>query len=151
MQAFFSREIWLNCIYPHLFRCCPQLKLKYISSTFAKDPLCCLTLSLSCSLFSFQGAIPSTFRYQISKLDLSSSEIQCQIDILVGPSGLEPPTLRLSVVRSSQLSYGPVTTKAYALQRVPSKLNNVTYVSFQTDLRMLPINRSLLEVSLERR
>ena len=28
--------------------------------------------------------------------------------ILVGPSGLEPPTLRLSVVRSSQLSYGPI-------------------------------------------
>ena len=27
---------------------------------------------------------------------------------VVGPSGLEPPTLRLSVVRSSQLSYGPV-------------------------------------------
>ena len=27
---------------------------------------------------------------------------------LVGPSGLEPPTLRLSVVRSSQLSYGPI-------------------------------------------
>ena len=29
---------------------------------------------------------------------------------LVGPSGLEPPTLRLSVVRSSQLSYGPVSS-----------------------------------------
>ena len=27
---------------------------------------------------------------------------------VVGPSGLEPPTLRLSVVRSSQLSYGPI-------------------------------------------
>ena len=27
---------------------------------------------------------------------------------MVGPSGLEPPTSRLSVVRSSQLSYGPV-------------------------------------------
>ena len=34
-------------------------------------------------------------------------EIQRQLE-LVGPSGLEPPTLRLSVVRSSQLSYGPV-------------------------------------------
>ena len=30
---------------------------------------------------------------------------------VVGLSGLEPPTLRLSVVRSSQLSYGPITTK----------------------------------------
>ena len=30
---------------------------------------------------------------------------------MVGPSGLEPPTLRLSVVRSSQLSYGPIQSK----------------------------------------
>ena len=29
--------------------------------------------------------------------------------LVVGPSGLEPPTSRLSVVRSSQLSYGPVS------------------------------------------
>ena len=29
--------------------------------------------------------------------------------LLVGPSGLEPPTSRLSVVRSSQLSYGPIS------------------------------------------
>ena len=28
---------------------------------------------------------------------------------MVGPSGLEPPTSRLSVVRSSQLSYGPIS------------------------------------------
>ena len=40
---------------------------------------------------------------------------------MVGPSGLEPPTLRLSVVRSSQLSYGPIST---AQGLVPSKLNN---------------------------
>ena len=30
---------------------------------------------------------------------------------VVGPSGLEPPTSRLSVVRSSQLSYGPVCVR----------------------------------------
>ena len=34
---------------------------------------------------------------------------------LVGPSGLEPPTSRLSVVRSSQLSYGPVRGAACTL------------------------------------
>ena len=38
---------------------------------------------------------------------------------MVGLGGLEPPTSRLSVVRSSQLSYRPI------LKRVPSKLNNV--------------------------
>ena len=30
---------------------------------------------------------------------------------MVGPSGLEPPTLRLSVVRSNQLSYGPSSSR----------------------------------------
>ena len=40
---------------------------------------------------------------------------------MVGLSGLEPPTLRLSVVRSSQLSYRPM----HPIEGVPSKLNNV--------------------------
>ena len=31
---------------------------------------------------------------------------------VVGPSGLEPPTSRLSVVRSSQLSYGPSSSQS---------------------------------------
>ena len=43
------------------------------------------------------------------------------IDGMVGLSGLEPPTLRLSVVRSSQLSYGPMPLKG----SIPSKLDNV--------------------------
>ena len=34
--------------------------------------------------------------------------LHARCNLLVGPSGLEPPTLRLSVVRSSQLSYGPL-------------------------------------------
>ena len=53
-------------------------------------PYCCLFLSfLIHSLFSFQGASTSF----------------CS---LVGQSGLEPPTSRLSVVCSSQLSYWPM-------------------------------------------
>ena len=43
-----------------------------------------------------------------------------EVWLVVGPSGLEPPTSRLSVVRSSQLSYGPIS-----LRGVPSKLNIV--------------------------
>ncbi len=34
---------------------------------------------------------------------------------LVGPSGLEPPTLRLSGARSSQLSYGPMLFDVFPL------------------------------------
>ncbi len=37
----------------------------------------------------------------------------------MGPSGLEPPTSRLSVVRSSQLSYGPVSSESAALCYFP--------------------------------
>ena len=40
---------------------------------------------------------------QLSYIPVLSSFV-----LVVGPSGLEPPTLRLSVVRSSQLSYGPL-------------------------------------------
>ena len=71
--------------------------------------------------------------------------------LVVGPSGLEPPTSRLSVVRSSQLSYGPVLRHA-STPRVPSKLNNVTYIQhFRSDLRTLQQLVSSVEVSLERR
>ena len=69
--------------------------------------------------------------------------------LVVGPSGLEPPTSRLSVVRSSQLSYGPV--RFAALQRAPSKLNNVTTLrSTITDLGHCS-KLSSAEFSLERR
>ena len=38
---------------------------------------------------------------------------------VVGPSGLEPPTSRLSVVRSSQLSYGPVSSSRTSYRSLP--------------------------------
>ena len=44
---------------------------------------------------------------------------QASSDAVVGPSGLEPPTSRLSVVRSNQLSYGPAVRFCTLLARHP--------------------------------
>ena len=54
--------------------------------------------------------LPTAFAARFEDLSYArSSNPTAQMSlVLVGPSGLEPPTLRLSVVRSSQLSYGPV-------------------------------------------
>ena len=79
----------------------PQLKSTFLP-TCVERPLCCLAFHHFSSLFSFQGAI-LTFKVR----NKHSIIIECLFLSLVGPSGLEPPTLRLSVVRSSQLSYGP--------------------------------------------
>ena len=84
-----------------------------------------------------------------SKHSLPSKCLHPSLEKMVGPSGLEPPTSRLSVVRSSQLSYGPV--RFAALQRAPSKLNNVTTLrSTITDLGHCS-KLSSAEFSLERR
>ena len=106
MQAL--RDFSLNC------NCYPSHALLHALSTIAQNfrslsaaPLCCLAFALS-YIVQFSRCSPDTFRYQISRLNPLSPEIQCQNIVLVGPSGLEPPTLRLSVVRSSQLSYGPI-------------------------------------------
>ena len=85
-------------------------------------------------------------RQALSQLSYTPTSRKIQV---VGPSGLEPPTSRLSVVRSSQLSYGPV--RFAALQRAPSKLNNVTTLrSTITDLGHCS-KLSSAEFSLERR
>ena len=109
----------------------PQLKLKIRSSVLSnKRPLCCLAYHFFITLFSFQGSIFQLLLQPDLKICLTPGlQIQQQTavsvsrppdeirlylalharcNLLVGPSGLEPPTLRLSVVRSSQLSYGPV-------------------------------------------
>ena len=66
--------------------------------------------------------------------DLNDMMLEFAFGLLVGLSGLEPPTLRLSVVRSSQLSYRPVFGLGSRLsQHTPSKLNNVTTPSAPAD------------------
>ena len=105
--GIFSREIWLNCIYPHLFRCCPQLKLKYYTFHFRERSsllpyIVTFIFFVQFSRCNFQPRFAVRFEDPTSVRSSNPAAI-----CLVGPSGLEPPTLRLSVVRSSQLSYGP--------------------------------------------
>ena len=97
-----------NCYcYPHLSRCCPQLKSTYFLSSLLERPLCCLAfITLThCSVFKVQSP---AFTKTRNKYSIPFEYLFPSLLRLVGPSGLEPPTLRLSVVRSSQLSYGPV-------------------------------------------
>ena len=97
-----------NCYcYPHLSRCCPQLNQLSFLSSLLERPLCCLAFItlIHCSVFKVQSLsfVKVRNKYSISLNTYFRAYLR-----LVGPSGLEPPTLRLSVVRSSQLSYGPL-------------------------------------------
>ena len=108
----------------------PQLKLKirsfklYVQKT---SLLPCLSL-LHSTLFSFQGSLFQLLLQPDLKIRLSPGlQIQRQMSsALVGPSGLEPPTLRLSVVRSSQLSYGPLLSLS-----VPPRVRRTSVLHLQ--------------------
>ena len=52
---------------------------------------------------------PLLARQVLSQLSYTPQYSLAGLIKVVGPSGLEPPTSRLSVVRSSQLSYGPIS------------------------------------------
>ena len=110
---------------------CFTHSLERLSPFYLKVPQHLLLPSVACFallsiyIVQFSRCSSSLFRDQIETsvsrcFDPTSKEV-------VGPSGLEPPTSRLSVVRSSQLSYGPVLRRFPTL-RVPSKLNNVTSI-----------------------
>ena len=104
MQAI-NRLLSQNCnCYPHLFRC-STIKI-HNSFQLPLKPSVALLSSHFNTLFSFQGAI-SGFEARSQNLISQILRSNSKLD-LVGPSGLEPPTLRLSVVRSSQLRYGPL-------------------------------------------
>ena len=89
----------------------PQLKLKIRSSRLLPErPLCCLAYHFIHYIVQFSRFdLPTAFAARFEDLSYArSSNPTTNVTGMVGPSGLEPPTLRLSVVRSSQLSYGPV-------------------------------------------
>ena len=115
-------QITQNCYcYPHLSRCCPQLKSTFFLSSLLERPLCCLAFItlIHCSVFKVQSLsfVKVRNKYSISLNTYFRAYLR-----LVGPSGLEPPTLRLSVVRSSQLSYGPVLVEIVGIEPATSCL-----------------------------
>ena len=56
-------------------------------------------------MFSFQGTVSDQLR---PDLNTEASVLRSILKRVVGQSGLEPPTSRLSVVCSNQLSYWPI-------------------------------------------
>ena len=85
--------------------------IQFASSCFRMMPLCCLTCFVT--LFSFQGAgLQPLLQSDLKIRPFTVRSSNPKANRLVGPSGLEPPTLRLSVVRSSQLSYGPSSSQS---------------------------------------
>ena len=84
----------------------------------------------SFTLFSFQGSFFQLLLQPDLKICLyarsSDPTTNC---CLVGPSGLEPPTLRLSVVRSSQLSYGPIVDTSSISLAAPQAVRLVHFAA----------------------
>ena len=99
------RDFWLHCFYP--FTRTASAVLIKVSTISASTLLLALPSGIiihivQFSRCAFQPLLRSDFSTQLP-LD---TEIQAYL--VVGQSGLEPPTSRLSVVCSSQLSYWPV-------------------------------------------
>ena len=86
-------------------------------------------------------ALPTAFAARSEDLNFRSSD-PTTTRCLVGPSGLEPPTLRLSVVRSSQLSYGPSSTQAS--YHSPHCKQHVSFISLRLLFLADPLRWALL-------
>ena len=124
MQA--SEFIWLHCFTHSLERLSP---FYYSFHNICFCPLLLASHYFQSTLFSFQGAgyFPVFFKTRLKHLIAQVLQPKLEAALLkfsllsfsfkrkkvVGPSGLEPPTSRLSVVRSSQLSYGPVSVHSF--------------------------------------
>ena len=97
--------------------CRLQIQQNYCFTLLAikKVPQLRLFPSVACS--SYFGYFVQFSRCVLVSKTRSKHSLFCKclhpsLEKMVGPSGLEPPTSRLSVVRSSQLSYGPILDRA---------------------------------------
>ena len=97
------RDFWLHCFYPYSKQFPVQIKVSTISAStlLLALPSGIIIHIVQFSRCAFQPLLRSDFSIQIPL----GTEIRSHK--LVGQSGLEPPTSRLSVVCSSQLSYWP--------------------------------------------
>ena len=123
----------------------PQLKLKirsfklYVQKT---SLLPCLSLLHYIVQFS-RFDLPTAFAARFEDLSYArSSNPTTNVTGMVGPSGLEPPTLRLSVVRSSQLSYGPSSTQAS--YHSPRCIQHVSFIPLRLLFLADPLRWALL-------
>ena len=87
-------------------------------------------LSFLCSVFKVRSRVKPEFQHLNFKcwnscLTVISDKLNfCFAKILVGQSGLEPPTSRLSVVCSNQLSYWPILVEISGIEPLTSCLQS---------------------------
>ena len=124
MQA---SEILANCFYPYSKQFSP-FRLKFPQNCFYS--VACSSIwnyHSHCSVFKVRlpTFVKVRFQYPTFRWVLKSALTE-----LVGQSGLEPPTSRLSVVCSSQLSYWPASSQAPYPSLPPSAKTHSLRCSF---------------------
>ena len=158
LSTFVERP--LCCLaFHHILRCsvfkvqCSSLRLK--RSIANVQASCPLAIHLQ---FEIGGdSRDRTWRPPACKAGALPAELYPHLSLfrlLVGPSGLEPPTLRLSVVRSSQLSYGPISTAQwrYALgieQRTTLRASHTLQALSQLSYIPRPSDQDVRQYSLQ--
>ena len=130
------------CSSPRLFAACHVL-LRLLVPRHSPCALFCLTLlcesrSSSCSLNLFGSFIQINWFSRIFRIHLPMYPLASLVSLylvlkvqslpitfvmLVGSSGLEPPTSRLSGARSNQLSYEPISVFCVSCRLATSSLN----------------------------
>ena len=128
-----SHNLLLHSLFVQFSRCIRQIALPFeLLSAFRL--LECSTKPSARISFNIQSMLIPIFAMLV-------------LFLVVGQSGLEPPTSRLSVVRSSQLSYGPVPS---SLDCLSSDLRPYDTIGCQLKFSLLPFffkRKEVVEIS----